>query len=74
MYKKVDAYRVTNLSKVNKTLYKEGDIFITDRSIGILANNKIETVGNKPDLSNYPTKNEVSQMIAEAMNNDSETE
>ena len=54
MSNKITAYKVTNLSKVNTTLYKEGDHFITNRSVGILVNGKIKTIGNDgPDLSDY---------------------
>lgn len=81
MISKITAYRVTNLSKVNTTLYKEGDHFITNRSIGVLVNGKIKTIGNEePDLSEYAKKDEipdvsefltsdqVQQMIDEAIN------
>jgi len=71
MLKKVTAYKVTNLSKVDKTLYKEGDIFITSRSVGILVNNEIKTIGNElPDLSQYVKRDEVQQMIEDAINNE----
>lgn len=69
MSNKITAYRVTNLSKVNTTLYKEGDHFITSRSAGILVNGKIKTIGNDtPDLSDYPKIDEVQQMIDDAIN------
>ena len=81
MSNKITAYRVTNLSKVNTTLYKEGDHFITSRSAGILVNGKIKTIGNDtPDLSDYAKKDDipdvssfvtieqVQQMIDEAIN------
>ena len=69
MSNKITAYKVTNLSKVNTTLYKEGDHFITNRSVGILVNGKIKTIGNdSPDLSDYVKRNEVQQMIDEAIN------
>lgn len=62
----VQAYRVNSLSKVDKTLYREGDIFLTKRSVGILSNGKIENVAKNPDLSDYVKKSEVEQMIKEA--------
>lgn len=68
MSKKISAYKVKNLSKVNTTLYKEGDHFITDRSVGILVNGKLKTVGNdSPDLSEYVKREEVKQMIDDAI-------
>ena len=63
MSKKITAYRVTNLSKVNTTLYKNGDIFYTDRSIGVLHNGKVKTIGQTPDLSDYVKFDEVEAMI-----------
>src|SRR5699024_2050749 len=57
---KITAYKVKNLSKVNTTLYKEGDHFITDRGVGILVNGKVKTIGNdKPDLSEYAKKEDI---------------
>ena len=81
MSNKITAYKVTNLSKVNTTLYKEGDHFITNRSVGILVNGKIKTIGNDapdlsdyaklediPDVSSFLTSEEVQQMIDDAIN------
>ena len=60
MGKKITAYKVTNLSKVDTTLYIEGDHFITDRSIGVLVNGKIKTIGNTPpDLGDYAKKEDI---------------
>lgn len=80
MSKRIRAYKVKNLSKVNTTLYREGDHFITNRSVGILVNGKIKTIGNDPpdltdyakkedipDVSNYLTSEQVQQMIDEAI-------
>ena len=44
MGKKITAYKVTNLSKVDPRFYIEGDHFLTDRSVGILSNGKIKTI------------------------------
>ena len=84
MSNKITAYKVTNLSKVNTTLYKEGDHFITNRSVGILVNGKIKTIGNDdpdlsdyaklediPDVSSFLTSEEVQQMIDDAIAGDS---
>ena len=70
MGKKIRAYKVTNLSKVNTTLYKNGDMFFTNKSIGVLHNGKIKTIGsNPPDLTDYVKRDEVQQMIDEAISN-----
>ena len=80
MRKKISAYKVTNLSKVKTELYLEGDHFITNRSVGILVNGKIKTIGNDvpdltdyakkdeiPDVSSFLTATQVQQMIDDAM-------
>ena len=41
---KITAYKVNNLSKVDLRFYKEGDHFITPRSVGMLANGKMKTL------------------------------
>ena len=63
MGKRNKSYKVKNLSKVNTTLYKNGDIFYTDRSIGILHKGKVKTIGDIPDLSEYVKADEVQAMI-----------
>jgi hypothetical protein len=63
MGKRNKTYKVKNLSKVNTTLYKNGDTFYTDRSIGILHKGKVKTIGDTPDLSDYAKKDEVQAMI-----------
>ena len=46
--KKITAYKVNNLSKVDPRFYVEGDHFLTDRSVGILSNGKIKNIlGNE---------------------------
>ena len=60
-------YKVTSLSKVNTTLYKNGDLFYTGRAIGVLHNGKIKTIGNdKQDLSDYVTKDELPDLTGYA--------
>ena len=63
MGKRNKSYEVKNLNKVNTKLYKNGDIFYTDRSIGILHKGKVKTVGSSPDLTDYVKKDEVQAMI-----------
>src|SRR5699024_7594027 len=46
--KKITAYKVNNLSKVDTRFYVEGDQFLTDRSVGIVKNAKIKNIqGNE---------------------------
>ena len=47
---KITAYKVNNLSKVDLRFYKEGDYFITSKSVGILANGKMKTLQDQSDL------------------------
>ena len=47
---KITAYKVNNLSKVDLRFYKEGDHFITHRSVGMLTNGKMKTLQDKSDL------------------------
>lgn len=63
MGKKIKSYEVKNLSKVNTTLYKNGEIFYTDKGIGILHKGKVKTLVSSSDLSNYVKKDEVQAMI-----------
>lgn len=50
--KKITAYKVNNLSKVNPRFYVEGDHFLTDRSVGILTNGKIKNILGNEQLEN----------------------
>lgn len=60
----VRAFKVTSLSKVDTTYYKEGDLFLTSRTIGFLHNGKIKTfIFKQADLSDYIKKEEVKELI-----------
>ena len=50
--KKITAYKVNNLSKVDPRFYVEGDHFLTDRSVGILTNGKIKNILGNEQLEN----------------------
>ena len=43
-------FKVSSLSKVDTTKYREGDFFITDKSVSILVNGKIETLVKQSDI------------------------
>ena len=47
---KITAYKVNNLSKVDLRFYKDGDYFITSKSVGILTNGKMKTLQDQSDL------------------------
>ena len=54
MGKKITVYKVADLSKVNTTLYIEGDHFISGSDIGVLVNGEIKTIGEEPDIPELP--------------------
>ena len=56
--KKITAYKVNNLSKVDPRFYVEGDHFITDRSVGILINGKIKTLQGNENMEEHITNKE----------------
>lgn len=61
---KINVYEVQALNHVNPENYKNGDMFITNRSIGFLINGQIKTVEtNTPNLKDYVKKEEVQKMI-----------
>ena len=54
--------KVGSLQKVKTDRYKEGDIFFTDKEVGILINGKIKKL-NTTTMSQYVKKTEVEKMI-----------
>src|SRR5699024_2301351 len=56
--KKITAYKVNNLSKVDPRFYVEGDHFLTDRSVGILNNGKIKTLQRNENIEAHITNKE----------------
>ena len=61
--KKITAYKVNNLSKVDTRFYVEGDHFLTDRSVGILNNGKIKNI-----LGNEQLENDVDTLKTDLIN------
>lgn len=56
--------KVDNLNKVKKEWYKEGQMFFTDKEVGILINGKIKKLNTTtPNMSQYVKKSEVEKMI-----------
>lgn len=55
--------KVSNLTKVDPTRYIEGDVFITEKSIGMLHNGKIEPMVKQSDLKDYVKKKDVVKLI-----------
>ena len=56
--------KVDNLNKVKTEWYKEGQMFFTDKEVGILINGKIKKLNTTtPNMNNYVKKNEVEKMI-----------
>ena len=60
--------KVGNLNKVKTDRYKEGDLFFTDKEVGILINGKIKKLNTTtPNMSQYVKKTEVKDMIKQAL-------
>ena len=60
--------KVGNLQKVKTDRYKEGDLFYTDKEVGILINGKIKKLNTTtPNMSQYVKKTEVKDMIKQAL-------
>ena len=56
--------KVQSLQKVKTDRYKEGDIFYTDKEVGILINGKIKKLNTTtPNMKDYVKKSEVEKMI-----------
>ena len=56
--------KVESLQKVKTDRYKEGDMFFTDKEVGILINGKIKKLNTTtPNMSQYVKKSEVEKMI-----------
>ena len=61
-------YKVPNLTKVDTTRYKEGDLFFTDKQIGMLIGGSIKRFQmNAPNLKDYVKKEDVQKMIEDAL-------
>lgn len=58
---------VTDLKKVNASQYLEGDVFISDKEMGVLYKGKIEPLLMKKDLKEYVKKKDVQKMITDMM-------
>ena len=61
--RKITAYKVNNLSKVDPRFYVEGDHFLTDRSVAILTNGKIKNI-----LGNEQIEKDVSTLKTDLIN------
>ena len=60
--------KVDNLNKVKTDRYKEGELFYTDKEVGILINGKIKKLNTTvPNMSQYVKKSEVKEMINKAL-------
>ena len=69
MGKNNKTYKVKSLNNVKTDNYIDGDMFITNRSIGILFNGKIKTIPtNTPNMSNYVKKEDIQKIVYDIMN------
>ena len=60
--------KVQSLQKVKTDRYKEGELFFTDKEVGILINGKIKKINTTTtNMSQYVKKSEVKDMINQAL-------
>ena len=60
--------KVESLQKIKTDRYKEGDLFFTNKEVGILINGKIKKLNTtSPNMSQYVKKSEVKDMINQAL-------
>ena len=56
--------KVGSLQKVKTDRYKEGQMFFTDKEVGILINGKVKKLSTTtPNMRDYVKKSEVEKMI-----------
>src|SRR5699024_207475 len=66
MERPVNRYKVSNFSKVDTTKYMNGDIFYTDKEVGVLINSKIKKFpGSMPNLKDYVKQIDIENFITE---------
>src|SRR5699024_10812034 len=58
--------KVSNFSKVDTTKYMNGDIFYTDKEVGVLINSKIKKFPpSTPSLKDYVKQSDIENFITE---------
>src|SRR5699024_12475229 len=66
MERPVNRYTVSNFSKVDTTKYMNGDIFYTDKEVGVLINSKIKKFpASTPNLKEYVKQSDIENFITE---------
>src|SRR5699024_913126 len=66
MERPVNRYKVSNFSKVDTTKYMNGDIFYTDKEVGVLINSKIKKFpASTPNLKDYVKRSDIENFITE---------
>src|SRR5699024_407135 len=66
MERPVNRYKVSNFSKVDTTKYMNGDIFYTDKEVGVLINSKIKKFpASTPNLKDYVKQTDIENFITE---------
>lgn len=54
--------KVNSLAKIDPTKYREGDVFLTDRSVAILQGGKVETLVKQSDIKKI-IQNEIKKAV-----------
>src|SRR5699024_10004481 len=66
MERPVNRYKVSNFSKVDTTKYMNGDVFYTDKEVGVLINSKIKKFpASTPNLKDYVKQSDIENFITE---------
>src|SRR5699024_9373423 len=66
MERPVNRYKVSNFSKVDTAKYMNGDIFYTDKEVGVLINSKIKKFpASMPNLEDYVQQSDIDNFITE---------
>src|SRR5699024_2235823 len=66
MERPVNRYKVSNVSKVDTTKYMNGDIFYTDKEVGVLISSKIKKFpGSMTNLKDYVKQSDIENFITE---------
>ena len=63
----MNVYPVNNIGKVDISRYKEGDVFTSDKKIGMIHNGKMEMLVRESDLKEYVKKKDVQKLIDDTL-------
>ncbi len=68
----MSVYNVQELKHIDVTRYKEGDVFLSQKQIGIIQSGTVEVLMRQSDLKEYVKKKDVKKMIDDTLKKVSE--